>query len=137
MKYTCLTKCRYEAAVDDFRSALANKQELYPEESEDIAQAHYFLSLALEMASIKRDSNGELDEGDSKAIVDQELRDEAVREQEAAIRSTKLKLQNKEVQLASSSSPDDNDITRALIIDVKEIIAEMEDRVCPYVFVLP
>lgn len=89
------------------------------------------------MASIKRDSNGELDEGDSKAIVDQELRDEAVREQEAAIRSTKLKLQNKEVQLASSSSPDDNDITRALIIDVKEIIAEMEDRVCPYVFVLP
>jgi HAT1-interacting factor 1 len=57
------------------------------------------------------------------------MRDEAVKELEAAIKSTKLKLQNKEVELASSHSPDDNDITRVQIAEVKEIIADMEGRV--------
>lgn len=59
----------------------------------------------------------------------QALRDEAVKELEAALSSTKLKLQNKEVELASSSSPDDNDVTREQITEVKEIVAEMEGRV--------
>ena len=57
------------------------------------------------------------------------MRDEAVKELELAIKSTKLKLQNKEVELAESSSPDDNDVTRAQIADVKEIVADMEGRV--------
>jgi HAT1-interacting factor 1 len=110
---------------------LAHKLELHPEESEIIAEAHFKLSLALEFASITRTQDNE---EDSKATeeethVDQALRDEAVKELEAAIKSTKLKLQNKEVDLASSSSPDDNDVTRAQIADVKEIVADMEGRV--------
>jgi HAT1-interacting factor 1 len=105
---------------------------LYPEESEIIAEAHFKLSLALEFASITR-TKDEGEEGadvtEAEAHVDQGMRDEAVKELEAAINSTKLKLQNKEVELASCSSPDDNEVTRAQIAEVKEIVAEMEGRV--------
>lgn len=107
------------------------KQELHPEESEVIAEAHFKLSLALEFASITRtQENGEESKTEEdETHVDQGMRDEAVKELEAAIKSTKLKLQNKEVELASSSSPDDNDVTRAQIAEVKEIVADMEGRV--------
>ncbi|KAF4636327.1 hypothetical protein G7Y89_g1760 [Cudoniella acicularis] len=120
---------RFPAAVSDFRASLALKNELYPEESEAIAEAHYKLSLALEFASTTSekkatdDADGEKEEEDGHA-----LRDEAIRELEAAIQSTNLKLQIKEVELASCSSPDDNEVTRAQISDVKEIVAEMEGR---------
>jgi hypothetical protein len=112
---------------------LALKQELQPEESEIIAEAHYKLSLALEFASITRtqeNSEESKTEEDDETHIDQGMRDEAVKELEAAIKSTKLKLQNKEVELASSNSPDDDDdITRAQIAEVKEIVADMEGRV--------
>ncbi|TVY29559.1 NASP-related protein [Lachnellula hyalina] len=110
---------RFPAAVSDFKSSLAFKDELYPAESEILAEAHFKLSLALEFAS----NSGDLKEEDGQV-----LRDEAVKELEAALSSTKLKLQNKEVELASSSSPDDNDVTREQITEVKEIVAEMEGR---------
>ncbi|PMD25245.1 hypothetical protein NA56DRAFT_677059 [Hyaloscypha hepaticicola] len=122
---------RFPGAVVDFRAALAHKQELYPEESEIIAEAHFKLSLALEFASITRTKDeGEdgADATEAETHVDQGMRDEAVKELEAAISSTKLKLQNKEVELASTSSPDDNEVTRAQIAEVKEIVAEMEGR---------
>jgi HAT1-interacting factor 1 len=127
-----LTLLRFPGAVVDFRAALAHKQELYPEESEIIAEAHFKLSLALEFASITRTKDeGEdgVDATEAETHVDQSMRDEAVKELEAAINSTKLKLQNKEVELASTSSPDDNEVTRAQIAEVKEIVAEMEGRV--------
>ena len=121
---------RFPGAVTDFRAALSHKQELHPEESEIIAEAHFKLSLALEFASITRaKEEGEEVQDDAEAHVDQGMRDEAVKELEAAIHSTKLKLQDKEVELASSHSPDDNDITRAQISEVKEIVADMEGRV--------
>jgi HAT1-interacting factor 1 len=57
------------------------------------------------------------------------LRDEAVKELEAAITSYKLKLQNQEVELASTFSPEDNEITIAQIADAKELLADLENRV--------
>lgn len=57
------------------------------------------------------------------------MRDEAVKELEASIASTNLKLHIKEVELASSNSPDDNDITRTQIADVKDMIQDLENRV--------
>jgi hypothetical protein len=90
------------------------------------------LSLALEFASIskpKEEGDSDAPATEADAYLDQKLRDEAVAELEFAINSTKLKLQNKEVELASMHSPDDNDITRAQIADVKEIVADMENRV--------
>ncbi|PMD44319.1 hypothetical protein L207DRAFT_509072 [Hyaloscypha variabilis F] len=122
---------RFPGAVVDFRAALVHKQELYPEESEIVAEAHFKLSLALEFASITRtkdDGEEGADVTEAEAHVDQGMRDEAVKELEAAINSTKLKLQNKEVELASTSSPDDNEVTRAQIAEVKEIVSEMEGR---------
>lgn len=108
------------------------KKELYSEESEIIAEAHYKLSLALEFASITttRDDNAdELSDAPKETHVDEAMREEAAKELEAAIASTKLKLQSKEVDLAQSYSPDDNEVTTAQIAEVREIIADMEQRV--------
>jgi len=126
----CLENERFPEAVTDFRSALAHKLELYPEDSPIIAEAHFKLSLALEFASITSIVEpGEEDTNDGvETHLDQGLRDEAVKELEAAINSTKLRLHNKEVELASSADSDDNEILRAQIIDVKEMVAEMEGR---------
>jgi len=104
--------------------------ELYPKDSEVIAEAHFKLSLALEFASVTTSRD---DEQSGPQQVDQELRDEAARQLEAAIESTRLKLQTKEVELASVHSPDDNDVTRRQIAEVKDIIADMEQRVGPAV----
>lgn len=127
-----LTRCfRFPAAVVDFRASLAIKEGLFPEEHEAIAEAHYKLSLALEFASITRtkEEGDESADAADEAQLDQSMRDEAAKEMEAAIASVKIKLQNKEVELASSFSPDDNSITIEQIKDAKEIIAEMEQRV--------
>jgi HAT1-interacting factor 1 len=101
-------------------------------ESETIAEAHYKLSLALEFASItttKEDDADDSTDGPKETHVDEAMREEAAKELECAIFSTKLKLQNKEVELASSFSPDDNEITTAQIAEVRDIIADMEQRV--------
>ena len=126
--------CRFANAITDCRASLAYKKQLYPEESEIIAEAHFKLSLALEFASITKPSDDAAEAssaagaGDDKNVIDQALRDEAATELEAAIASTKLKLQNKEVELATLHSPEDNDLTRQQITDVKEMIADMEQR---------
>jgi hypothetical protein len=57
------------------------------------------------------------------------MRDEAAKELQAAIDSTKLKLQAKQVDLATLHSPEDNELTRQQIADVQEVIADMEQRV--------
>lgn len=119
---------KYHSAIVDSRESLKFKQELYPEESEIVAEAHFKLSLALEFASVTS-SDEDKDGKPGPKPVNQDLRDEAARELEAAIASTRLKLRNKEVELATNHSSDDNDLTRKQIADVKEIIADMEQRV--------
>ncbi|KAK1828396.1 hypothetical protein QBC39DRAFT_359480 [Podospora conica] len=130
---------RYPNAITDSRASLKYKKELYPQESEIVAEAHFKLSLALEFASITRsaeDDNNEEgadaasagNDNNAAGVVDQALRDEAAVELEAAITSTKLKLQSKEVELATLHNPEDNDLTRLSIADVKDIIADMEQR---------
>ncbi|KAI3395471.1 hypothetical protein diail_1257 [Diaporthe ilicicola] len=124
---------RYPNAIADARESLKYKQQLYGEDSEIIAEAHFKLSLALEFASVtaQADEEGTSDAATAAAPpreVNQELRDEAAKELEAAIKSTKLKLQNKEVELATLHSPEDNDISRKQITETKEIIADMEQR---------
>lgn len=124
-----LTSRRYPNAITDSRASLKFKKELYPEESEIIAEAHFKLSLALEFASITKSSDeGDEDADGGNGVVDQALRDEAAVELEAAIASTKLKLQSKEVELATLHNPEDNDLTRQQIADVKDLIGDMEQR---------
>lgn len=61
------------------------------------------------------------------------MRSEAIAELEKAINSTKLKLQNEEVDLATIHAPEENEASRKRITEVKELIADMEQRVsrCP------
>ncbi|OHE99126.1 histone H1-binding protein [Colletotrichum orchidophilum] len=117
---------RYPDAIEDSRKSLKYKKELYSEDSEVIAEAHFKLSLALEFSSVTT-TQEEGEQGESKPF-DEKLREEAANELEAAIHSTKLKLQNKEVELATMASPEDNEVTRATITDVKDMIADMEQR---------
>lgn len=119
---------RFPEAIKDCRATLKYKKELFTDDSEIIAEAHFKLSLALEFASMTTTSEGEGDEAAPKTV-DEAMRAEAAEELEKAISSTKLKLQNKEVELATSHAPEDNDETRKQITDVKEIIADMEQRV--------
>ncbi|KAI1350283.1 hypothetical protein F5Y01DRAFT_305391 [Xylaria sp. FL0043] len=117
---------KFPEAIKDCRATLKYKEELYTEDSEIIAEAHFKLSLALEFASMTTTSEEGADAGPK--TVDEAMRTEAAEELEKAIQSTKLKLQNKEVELATSHAPEDNDETRKQITDVKEIIADMEQR---------
>lgn len=116
---------KYPLAINDARSSLKYKTELYPEESEIRAEAHFKLSLALEFASVTSDAETK---DDAPKTVDQGLRDEAAAELEKAISSTKLKLQNEEVNLVTLHAPEENEDSRKKIADQREIIAEMEQR---------
>lgn len=118
---------RYPNAIADARQSLKYQQELLSEEHENIAEAHYKLSLALEFASVTQQN--EEGGGTAPKEINQELRDEAVTELAAAINSTKMKLHNKEVELATLHNPEENEILRAQIAEMKEIIADMEQRV--------
>ncbi|KAM0295453.1 hypothetical protein ACHAO9_000534 [Fusarium lateritium] len=117
---------RYPNAIEDGRTSLKFKMELYPEESEIIAEAHFKLSLALEFASVT--TPGDDGANAKREDMDQDLRDEAVKEMELAIKSSKLKLQNKEVELATMASPEDNELARKSIQEMKELIGDMEQR---------
>ncbi|KAI0012693.1 hypothetical protein F4779DRAFT_632895 [Xylariaceae sp. FL0662B] len=117
---------KYPEAIKDCRASLNYKALLYPEESEIVAEAHYKLSLALEFASVT--TTGEEEAGAGPKPVDEDLRKEAAQELKKAIDSTKLKLENKEVDLAMLHAPEDNDVSRKQIAEVKEIIADMEQR---------
>ncbi|QSZ36709.1 hypothetical protein DSL72_006592 [Monilinia vaccinii-corymbosi] len=119
---------RFPEAVSDFRESLRLKESLFPEEDEQIAEAHYKLSLALEFASITQTERDDKKPNAGADNVDEEMRAEAVKELELAIKSTKLKLHNQEVELAETAVVEDNDVTRHRIADVKSIIADMELR---------
>ncbi|KAK4229615.1 hypothetical protein QBC38DRAFT_471740 [Podospora fimiseda] len=118
---------RYPNAITDSRASLKYKQELYPFESEIIAEAHFKLSLALEFASVTKSSEDDA-QANNNTEVDQSLRDEAAAELAKAIESTKQKLQSQEVELAAVHNPEDNDLSRQEIVNIKEILAEMEQR---------
>jgi HAT1-interacting factor 1 len=119
---------RYPNAIEDGRTSLKYKLELYPEESEVIAEAHYKLSLSLEFASIT--TAAEDGTTTERKEIDQGLRDEAVQEMELAIKSFKLKLQNKEVEMVENANPEENAVAKTEIAEMKELISDMEQRVC-------
>ncbi|KAI1764178.1 hypothetical protein GGR53DRAFT_494685 [Hypoxylon sp. FL1150] len=118
---------KYPLAINDCRSSLKYKEELYPPESEVLAEAHFKLSLALEFASVTTTEEDNA-AGAGPKPVDEDLRKEAAAELEKAIASTKLKLDAKEVDLAMLHAPEDNEVTRKQIVEVKEVIADMEQR---------
>ena len=130
---------RFPNAVDDLRAALNLKIALFPGESSLIAEAHYKLSLALEFSSVTQQKH-ESDANDSKteAQIDEAMREEAAKEMEAAIASCRLRISKEEARLhARENTNEDNNnkdhtkgnITQRDIDDVKEMVADMEQRV--------
>ncbi|KAI0395435.1 hypothetical protein F5Y17DRAFT_423610 [Xylariaceae sp. FL0594] len=120
---------KFPEAIKDCRATLKYKRELHTEDSEIIAEAHFKLSLALEFASMTSSTSEDGDEAKAgPKTVDEDMRKEAAEELQKAIHSTKLKLQKKELDLATVHAPEDNDETRKQIVEIREIIADMEQR---------
>lgn len=124
---------RFPNAVVDLRAALELKEELFPQESSLVAEAHYKLSLALEFSSVRQptNENGEAVDG-GEATIDESMREDAAKEMEAAIASCKLRIQNEEEKLGATtagSNTDKPNTTQADIDEVKEMVLDMEQRV--------
>ena len=127
---------RFPNAVVDLKAALVLKEELFPQESSLIAEAHYKLSLALEFSSVtrQREEDGDV-EAEREAHVDEAMREDAAKQMEAAIASCKLRIQQEEARLDMEASKDEDTgkpkITKENIDEVKEMIKDMEQRVNP------
>ena len=125
---------RFSVAVGDLKSALELKKILFPQDSSLIAEAHYKLSLALEFSSVQqpRNEKGEVIAG-KEAVVDEAMREEAVKEMEAAIASCRIRIQKEEANLQNGGSADSvakkAKVTKEEIDDVKEMVKDMEQRV--------
>ena len=125
---------RFPNAVADLKAALELKEELFPQESSLIAEAHYKLSLALEFSSViqQKNENGEIADG-GEATVDESMREDAVQEMEAAIASCKLRIKKEEDRIKDSSTDsngsDKPSVSQADIDEVKEMVSDMEQRV--------
>ncbi|KAL8720998.1 MAG: hypothetical protein Q9225_002238 [Loekoesia sp. 1 TL-2023] len=128
---------RFLNAVDDLRAALDLKMRLFPEESSLIAEAHYKLSLALEFSSVTQQRNEDDPTGiKAEAQIDELMREEAAKEMEAAIASCKLRIGKEQKYLHTKGStngdtkgePRKGKITQQDIDDVKEMVADMEQR---------
>ncbi len=125
---------RFPNAVTDLKSALSLKQELFPRDSSLIAEAHFKLSLALEFASVSTEKQeGEDPAATNETQVDEEMREAAAKEMEAAIESCKLRVAKESKLLESksttTSSSQKKPVTKESIDEVKEMISEMEQRV--------
>ncbi|CEJ62432.1 hypothetical protein PMG11_10930 [Penicillium brasilianum] len=118
---------RFSDAVTDLRTALDLRNTLVPFEDPSVAECHYKLSLALEFASVQQ--QGEEDDGQEKTV-DEEMRKEAATHMERAIESCKIRMASEEKKLEADQAMDEDKVTAAKrkISNVKEIIADMEQR---------
>ncbi|KAI9805367.1 MAG: hypothetical protein M1833_005820 [Piccolia ochrophora] len=124
---------KFPDAANDFKASLKLKQELYPQESSLIAEAHYKLSLALEFAALTVSATENGQEAAKDIQFDEAGRDEAAKQMEAAIQSVKSRVSKEEAILKKMvSEPETKDekqtITQESIDDVKDMIADMEQR---------
>lgn len=127
----------FHGAVTDARSSLALTEELHPLEDEKISEAHYILSLALEMASntkvredlAGKDTDAAAQEADENYI-DYELRNEAANQTELAIKSVEARLVKEENALAK---PDISEAVKkekqTIIKDKKDALEDLKTRV--------
>lgn len=123
---------RFVDAVADLRKTLELRQSLFPLEDSLVAESHYKLSLALEFASTNRQSEGT---GGVDNDVDEGMRKEAASQMESAIESCKVRVAQEQKKLDDNSSTVDEDKISAAklrIADVKDMVAEMEQRVRSY-----
>lgn len=121
---------RFNDAVTDLRTALDLRHSLLPFEDPAVAECHYKLSLALEFASVHRQGEGD-DDHDKNDSVDEDMRREAATQMERAIESCKSRMAQEEKKLEADKEMDEDKATatKRRIANVKEIIADMDQRV--------
>lgn len=123
----------FENAVSDLRAALELKESLFPFEDPSVSECHYKLSLALEFASVSQpqEEDKEPEENDKPAVVDTAMREESAKHMQSAIESCKLRLSQEEKKLETGeiSGEDKINASKRRIANVKEIVADMEQRV--------
>ncbi|KAJ5563198.1 hypothetical protein N7535_008362 [Penicillium sp. DV-2018c] len=118
---------RFNDAVTDLRTVLELRNPLYPLEDPSVAECHYKLSLALEFASVQRSDE---QTSNDKPRVDEEMRNEAATQMEHAIESCRVRMAQEEKKYEAEKDVDEDKAiaTKRRIANVKEIIAEMEQR---------
>ncbi|KAJ5894438.1 hypothetical protein N7495_006129 [Penicillium taxi] len=117
---------RFSDAVTDLRTALDLRYSLFPFEDPAVAECHYKLSLALEFASVQQQEG---DDDESKKTVDEKMRNEAVSQMERAVESCKVRMAQEEKKISSEDMDEDKaTAAKRKIVNVKEIIADMEQR---------
>lgn len=119
-------------AVTDLRTALDLRYSLFPFEDASVAECHYKLSLALEFASVQQHG-----EDEEKKTVDEDMRKEAATQMERAIESCKVRMAQEQKKLEGDEDMDEDKVTatKRKIANVKEIIADMEQRVSLFFFI--
>lgn len=118
---------RYSNAVSDLKSSLALKEELYPFESNFVAECHYKLSLALEFGSKtqQRDADGN---PLGEAHIDAGMRAEAVQAMETAIESCRRRIKKEELEVDLLEKGEKRDQAMKDVDEVREIVEEMQQR---------
>jgi HAT1-interacting factor 1 len=119
---------RFGDAVSDLRTVLELRNSLYPLEDPSVAECHYKLSLALEFASVQQ---GDEEGSCEKNKIDEEMREEAATQMELAIQSCKVRMAQEGKKLENDADVDEDkrSATKRKIANVKEIIADMNQRV--------
>ncbi|OKL55732.1 hypothetical protein UA08_09110 [Talaromyces atroroseus] len=122
----------FENAVSDLRAALELKEALFPFEDPTVSECHYKLSLALEFASVSQsqEEDGAPQDNEKPAVVDTAMREESAKHMQRAIESCKLRLSQEEKKLETGeiSGEDKINASKRRIANVKEIVADMEQR---------
>lgn len=121
---------RFADAVTDLRTALDLRKSLFPMEDPSIAECHYKLSLALEFASVNK-ADDDSASGKSDRTTDELMRKEAASQMEKAIESCQLRMAQEQKILDNNSTMEEDKATamKRKIANVKDIIADMEQRV--------
>ncbi|KAF2711298.1 hypothetical protein K504DRAFT_427552 [Pleomassaria siparia CBS 279.74] len=129
---------RFHDAVSDARSALALQEELNPFDHENVMEAHYSLSLALEFASnrVPAEEAGQEEEKvanggapSEEQSIDYELRKEAAKHTELTVQSLEARIKREQTGLESGTLTAEEKKEKAAIIkDKKEILEDMKTR---------
>jgi HAT1-interacting factor 1 len=131
---------RFHDAISDARKALALQEELYPFEHENVTEAHYSLSLALEFASVSKvredqtgqttDAPAEQEQGkEDEDGINWELRKEAAEQTDLAIQSLEARLKKEEAAVSSDAlKPEQKKEKQAIIEDKKGMLEDLKTR---------
>lgn len=128
---------KFHEALPDARAALALQEELHPFEHENVNEAHYSLSLALEFASVSSireqqtgTSKEKPGEAEEKSEIDWDLRNEAAKHTQLAIESLQARLTKEEAALSSDKlTPEQKKEKLAIVEDKKGLLEDLKTRV--------